>query len=1137
MTADAISPHRQGTNVSPSKVRGFQFMFRKRLVATAAVAPLLVFASSALAETTISDTRTAGVSTATIASGAPDDIKIAGAGKIKPTIAGAAVTVATSDNVINEGEISTNDVDNSTGILVNPGLTTTITNKGTISILSSYEAKDDDKDGNLDGEFATGTNRFGIRVAPGGTMTGDIINDIGGSITVEGNNSAGISVESALVGNLINRGAISVTGDNIYGIHVAESVTGNVTVRGSVNALGENAVGVALDDNVTGAVLIQGGIAARGFRYSSRPPSLEDRDKLDPDDLLLGGPALRIAGNVTKGVLLDIAPQAGLDYDNDGILNDTDTDDDNDGILDKDDKDLDNDGVDDSLEGSSSLTVFGSAPALLIGSSTQALLIEEVGTGADARGLVIRGTVAANGVFDNFDATAIQIGSGQSSAFTTTLEGGMRVQGTVTAQAYNANARSFYLSRGAIADQIDLEGITFSVVAANSKPMATEGAFTAVGLLIDQGAVVNRVVHKGTTTVIANGEKSDAVAIRDLGGELDYIENTGKIITIVNATDDTLDTDDADNDPSNEVVTGKNIAIDVAAATAGVRVRQYGVIDGDDDKKPETTDPDADGDGVDDADEPTMIGDIRFGAFADRFELENGTYVGDINFGAGADVYNIGTATTSAEAIGAINSGDGDLTLNVTRGKLTITNATTIQGTALTVGAGGAIIFTADPNAGTNTRLEVDTANIATGAKIGLTVTDLIDGPETYTVIKTGAGGLTVGTLDQSLLGNSPYIFVATARADVAAGEVYVDLRQRTASEMAMTANQGAALGAVYAALGNDDDVRDSFLGAQTRKEFLALYDQLLPDQGEGLFSSLDMLTRTVSRLTATRPDRQQRYGPDSFWIQEVNVQVMRETGVTIGSETKAFGFVGGYEAMGPDGGALGATLAFISAEEKDDVAQVGEETNIALLEAGVYWRRSIGQFTLNARGSAGYAWLNGDRVFVDPAEGEIETSTAEWNGFTAAGSLSAAYEAEFGRYYLRPTASLDYLYLREGARSENGTSEATELDIDERTSSRLSAMAELAFGATYGRDLWWRPEVRVGYRQHLAGEVGDTVFNFKGGVPVTLVATEPGDGAIVLGLSLKAGTAMSYVALEGEYEAVDGEDRYNLQISGRVMY
>jgi hypothetical protein len=137
----------------------------------------------------------------------------------------------------------------------------------------------------------------------------------------------------------------------------------------------------------------------------------------------------------------------------------------------------------------------------------------------------------------------------------------------------------------------------------------------------------------------------------------------------------------------------------------------------------------------------------------------------------------------------------------------------------------------------------------------------------------------------------------------------------------------------------------------------------------------------------------------------------------------------------------------------------------------------------------------------------------------------------------VRPTASLDYIYLREGERNESGTSDATKLDIDERTSSRLSAMAEVAFGATFGRDLWWRPELRVGYRQHLAGEVGDTVFRFVGGVPVTLVATEAGDGAMVVGLSLKAGTAMSYVALEGEYEAVDGEDRYNLQLAGRVMF
>ena len=95
----------------------------------------------------------------------------------------------------------------------------------------------------------------------------------------------------------------------------------------------------------------------------------------------------------------------------------------------------------------------------------------------------------------------------------------------------------------------------------------------------------------------------------------------------------------------------------------------------------------------------------------------------------------------------------------------------------------------------------------------------------------------------------------------------------------------------------------------------------------------------------------------------------------------------------------------------------------------------------------------------------------------------------------------------------------------------------EIAFGATYGREVWWRPEVRLGYRQTLAGEVGDTVFRFSGGQWVTLPASEAGEGAAVIGFSLKTGSATSYVAVEGEYEAAEGEDRYNLMLAGRVIF
>lgn len=1177
MTADAISPHRQGTNVSPSKVRGFQFMFRKRLVATAAVAPLLVFASSALAETTITDKRTVAVQTGTINNGAADDILIKSAGKVVVTATGPAVTVNTNHKVTNEGEISSSDVDGSTGILVNGGVTTTVTNTGTISIIDSYTAKDDDKDGNLDGVFATGTGRYGIRVTGPGTVTGNIVNDLGGSITIEGNNSAGMSIESALTGNIFNRGSITVTGNNNYGLHVAAPVTGNVEANGTVSVQGENSVAIAIDDVITGALHFQGTVSASGYRYLSRPPLLKDRQNLDPDDLLQGGPAVRVTASVANGILFDKAPSI-TDRDGDGILDSADPDDDNDGILDADDKDRDNDGIldtddkDDDNDGrvdaneaSASISVFGAAPAVLVGSNTQDVTIGAVGAGAEAYGLILRGSVAASGIYDNVDATGIKIGG--DAGFNTILTGGMRLDGSVSALAYNGNSQALHLTTGADVDTIETNGSLYAGVIANSAPLASESALNAIAVRIASGASVNTFRNSGSIIAFASGEKSNAIAIQDLGGQLSYLQNTGSISAIITATDDEDDTDDADNDASNEVITGQAIAIDVRNAVGGVTIRQFAVLDNDRDGVLDSVDGDDDNDGIldavdDDLDndgiknandtvndsdtdgdgywnsiEPSIVGNVLFGGGDDVLDLQNGSMTGNVSFGVGADTLTLGSATGFTTMVGGITDSDGQLDINVVNANLAITNAETINATSVSISGTSSVTFRVDPNAGSNTMLNVDTANIATGAKLGITLTDLIDGPESYTVIRTGAGGLTVGTIDQTLLGNSPYLFVAQARADTTLGEVYVDLRRRSASEMALTSNQSAAFDAVYAALGNDDTVRDSFLNAETRKEFLDLYDQLLPDQGEGLFSSLDMLTRTVSRLTATRPDLQQRYGPDSFWIQEVNVQVMRETGTTIGSETKAFGFVGGYESMGADGGALGATLAFVSAEEKDDVAQVGEETNISLLEAGIYWRKSAGKFTMNARGALGYAWFNGDRVFVDPALGEVETATADWAGFTGAASLSAAYEASFGRYYIRPTASLDYMYLREGERNEHASSDAIELSIDERTSSRLSAMAELAFGATYGRDLWWRPEVRIGYRQHLAGEIGDTVFRFVGGTPVSLVATEAGDGAVVLGLSLKAGTAMSYVALEGEYESTDGEDRYNLNLIGRVMF
>lgn len=1092
-------------------------MVRMRLLATVAAAPMLMFAGSALAETTISNNRTTPVSTATANNGAADDVKITNGGKIELNTAGPAVTVNSSNDLTNEGSIVIKDVDNSVGILVTGGVTSDVSNSGTIILDDDYAPKDDDKDGIEDGPFAEGTGKFGIRVIGPGAMTGDLSNS--GSIQVSGNDSFGISVETSLIGDFTNTGSVTMAGDDSTGIRLSGDITGDVTIQGSTTVLGENSVGVDVSGDVDGAFVVQGNVLSRGYRFNFRPPRAEDRAKLDDSDKLQGGGGIRISGNVTGGILFDIPPDD----------------------LSTTDKDEDDDGIEDAAEPAAAVSVFGEAPAVQIGSATQNLVIGNVGTGDEAYGLIMRGSVTSDGLLDNVTSTGIQIGGG---AFDVDMSGGISIEGAITSRSYGrdttvvgrTDSLGLWLRDGVTAPTLSIDGAIVSIATTLSDNLVDEIPASAAAIQIDAGASVNSIIVGGVVSATGGGERVTTIAIRDLSGSVDYVQVTGSIVSTVSTNDDDDDTDDDDLDPTNEQSANVAIALDLRANTTGVTVRQFGIDDGDDGDD-DLDDGDADDDGVDDADEPAILGAVLFGSGADVLDLENGILQGTMSFGNGADTLSL---TGGAAAQGALLDSDGQLVVDVANGSLTIENAEVINATSLNVGADSAITFTIDPNAnggaGGNTTLVVGSATFASGAQVGVVLTDLLAGPETFTVVQ--AGTLTAGSLDQSLLGNSPFLYVAEARADMTTDEIYIDVRRRTAAEMQLNPSQTAAFNAVYEALGEDDDIRDSFLNVTDRKEFLQLFDQMLPDQGEGLFASLDMTSRGIARLTGVRPDLRQRYGPDSFWIQEINVGVMREAGVTLGSETQAFGFIGGYESMGDDGGALGATLAYMNAEERDDVAQVGEQTNISLVEAGVYWRRASGPFMFSVRGAAGYGFFEGQRKFVDPALGVVRSATAEWGGYTFSANAMASYEARFGRFYLRPTLSVDYFYLNEGERAEDGTSTGFELIVDERTSSRLTAAAELAFGATFGRDNWWRPEVRIGYRQIISGEIGDTIARFTAtGTPFTLVAGEPGEGAVVVGLSLRAGTPMSYVAIEGDYEAADGEDLYNLRLAGRVMF
>jgi hypothetical protein len=565
------------------------------------------FAANASAETVISTATTTPVTTS-----ATGDLRIANGGTIKPAN-GVAVTINSSNDVKNEGAIAIQGANNAVGILGNTNLSSDITNTGTITVDEDFTATDTDKDGDLDGPFAQGSGRFGIRVLPGGTFTGNVLNS--GTITVEGNQSAGIAIDGALAGNLTNKGKVGVLGNNSVGIRTG-AVNGNVVLDSgsAVAAQGQNSVGVLLGGNIGGSLVIQGSVTSTGYRNTTAPA---DQSKLDSDDLLQGGSAVVVAGNVAGGILLDARPA-----DNSS----TDTDEDDDGIA-------------DAQETTASITTFGAAPALAIGSSSQDVTVGAVGS--TGFGLVVKGNVTAAGVYDGVSATGISIGGAGHSV---NITGGASISGKVSATAVKADATAVKILSGATVPTLDVSG----TVAATAGGADTA---KAQAILIEAGATVNTIRNSGRIDAALAGTGGSTAAIVDKSGTLTLVENSG---TISGGT-----------------------AIDLSANTSGATVRQLAVSSG----------PAA-----------SIIGDIKFGTGNDVLQIQAGSLTGNVDFGGGSDSFELGGTFRGQLANSAgtsVTVGSNGLFDVQTVGAVNLASLTTASGGSIgvTIGDSGSTLY------------------------------------------------------------------------------------------------------------------------------------------------------------------------------------------------------------------------------------------------------------------------------------------------------------------------------------------------------------------------------------------------------------------------------------------------------------
>lgn len=1159
---------------------------RRFLAAAVALAPLCIV-SAAQADETISGGKKGPEVTATSGSVTVSSGGSVNPGTLTPTPAGCATNPAeaglavgcplvsvfvnsTGANVTNNGTIGSSSLTKdggATGILMQAGASGDIVNNSGITLTDGFTPPTDSNSGYTYGPWSktlSPQNNYGIRLIAGPTgsevFTGSINTLLGSAITVDGNNSYGISIEAPLVADtaiteptvvgtgagpsrtvaIETNGSISVTGNNAVGVNLAGPVTGDVWIKAPITATGQGAVGVQSSAPITGRLTLGGDISATGYHYTTRPidstingfahAPFTAKGGLIPNinsETLQGGPAVAIGGSVSGGVLLDVQPTIATSTTttSNGQTVTITT-----GNPNAPANDLDLDGINDADQTSGSITAFGSAPALVV-AGPNAITLGVVGTTEPASssvpagsptadqlydfGLILKGAVSANGVFDTFSSTAVQLGGtpGTPSAGqpVTLAGGGLFTSGGVSATAYQAPATAIQANSGvtfgdgtnATAGIFNLGG-TIAAVSNSSGVTATSGVQfeqlqRAVAIDIEDGVnakttggdvlTINNVAspYSATNATISAqiaGAYGSSIAILDKSSTSSLnVNNQGQIVAQVDTTPGASPQDES---PTAQYTTAGyctatpssqgqacSVAID-ARNTQGLNILQsQSTIVG--------------------MGAPVIQGDVYLPTSTSASSTLNigaGAVTGTLNLGAGNVNLLVGgnpanpnsgcsATTTCATIAGPIIYTGNNLNIEVFSGgvladglgRSALSATPNLNGplpvNSLTVDTGGTLFAAINPQAGSG--YAAQTADLKSGAKLSVSFVNLptLGSSNVYNVIQ--AQTLTLeGPIDTSALIH-PYM-LDVVLGNQAGSNGLSQISGCGANQICVQATAGTPAGANKAqadfypaayqnlAQGGDDDLRDLFLGKTTKADFFRDYNQLMPVPAGATLLSLASGERAISRaLSDDRPLAEP--GESTGWTEEINYYADHSSDNGLGFRTHGVGVASGIE-RGTPFGALGVSIAFTSGDMKTP-DQVGQsDLGATNYEAGLYWRFQQGGWHAWARGSAGYATFNSTRNFIDnPVQSLTQTTT----------STLTSTDQTTGKTTTTTTQNF------------TGTAPLERLATATWTGYTLSGGAGLNWQKYFLRRYFFRPEATVEY--FYLNEGGYTEDNASGGV------------------------------------------------------
>jgi hypothetical protein len=1057
-----------------------------------------------------------------------------------------------------------------------------------------FADNDSDEDGISEGSHALPGNNWRVGFWKVGEVSANIISEDGSSIVVYGNgvgtqHAAGVVIsDTQLDGYLDLSTRITMFGDETRGVDILSSITGYYRQRGAIDVRGEGAIGIDIGASITGSLMIESLVNATGYStYSSTPVHGRDESELEPAEVTAntnerrrGGAAVNIKADVNGGLIVGGRVNRVLtDSESTSLsdIGDARDDDDNDAATGNDvtaqktlpyhyDENrnfvagLTSHGEADdtaTLHINAAIGTNGSVETVLDTSNDDGLsATDEYRSGLKqffySHGLMNRGTIFADGLYDGFKADAVLLDTNAN------IDGGIYNSGTISATAYNHNARtliingatlteglrddnSVFLNEGTVSARVNTHTGSDSSKTKSSDSAtaiylsaATTLTSSANPLFLNRGLVsaTNNFITAATDTSAQNSEAGDNATAFDFStynGNVDIRQEMPRNDLLLDAS--------APNANTNPYLGGGDLDIDFNG-----------------DVEIDTRDVPA----------PHITGDVKFGAGDNYFTINAGTVNGNISFGGGSDMLTLANEIADDTEddytapitgfTGSIANGSGT-DLDITIGARTQLHLVGQEAEAevlaideLTVS--GELKITVDDEQLTadTSVMDVTTLTVNNGAKIIPNLTGLITAEATtIKLIDYTDEGVTLPSdvLPTGADSESAFIYNVTLSHDEDANAISATFARKTAADLGLNQTEAASFDAVLMHFSDNENLESAITGINGIDAFKAAYRQLLPHYSDGTAQQLsglaDMATGAVSQHLQIANAGGRRGGDG--WVQQFGdyrKQDSSANGQTVSGNNYAISLGYDLPVYAIDALGLYMQMGFSSVNEKSaDINEVKSES----ISYGAYLADTIGPLHYQLNASYGFVDLESERLIN--FNGVVDISRADWEATSTAASARLAYPILDTNHLLRLETGVDYFRLEHDNYAEresvgNGFAMQVRGGESEKTSQFIGLRGGYRAGeGGDGVGIIFEPNYYLGWRTSDDFTPYSATANFVGTPSETFRLEshiEPED-ALDVGLGFAAHN--DYFAFEFNYRAriADDEETHGGGVSIRLLF